>query len=75
MMGGTSARIVVANDLPDAALVQPVDQARRDIVTNDDLATDLGSCVKQLSVCAAQVDGVRLWRSEAVSRSDPKGEK
>jgi hypothetical protein len=56
--------------LPDAALVAPCDRSNGDVPTNGDLADELNRARRQRNDCAAQVDGVRQWRADALKRSE-----
>jgi len=58
-------------DLPDPQLVEPCDQRNTDPATNAALADELAVARDQRDRCAAKVDGMRQWRSDAAKRADP----
>lgn len=57
-------------DLPDAALVAPCDTSEGDPATNGQLVEELNTTRRQRDDCAAQVDGIRQWRSDAIRRHE-----
>lgn len=56
-------------DVPDAALVAPCDKTDGDPTTNLALALELNHVRRQRDDCAAQVDGMRQWRADALKRA------
>lgn len=56
-------------DLPDAALVAPCDTANASWATNGELLDALLGTRDQRDGCAAQVDKIAKWRSEAAERA------
>ena len=57
-------------DLPDASLVQPCDVTNVDTPTNGALAIELVHARRQRDDCAAKVDAIRQWRTDASARAD-----
>ena len=57
-------------DVPDAALVAPCDTAETDPATNTALALELSVTRRQRGDCAARMDGVRQWRTDALRRAE-----
>ena len=57
-------------DVPDGALVAPCDVRNGDPETNKALISEVLHTRRQRNDCAAQVDGLRSWRSDALKRAD-----
>jgi hypothetical protein len=56
-------------DVPNADLVAPCDTSNNPVATNGALADELARNRGQRDDCAARMDGVRQWRTDAIRRA------
>lgn len=55
-------------DLPDASLIAPCDVTEGNPENNGELSDELIRTRGQRDRCAAQIEGVAQWRSDAIKR-------
>ena len=56
-------------DVPNADLVAACDTSNNDTPTNGAMADELARTRGQRNDCAARMDGVRQWRTDAIRRA------